>query len=312
MTRSRDGHPQPSSGPNRGSGGRNPGRRPDACSEEMRSRTAIDAQAELLVRGEAPAGGDPGLVELAALARELRGAYAHPPTATVRERQLAAIAAEARRLGVGSAVAASRGRDRIATRRPPTRRGPLAAFRLAAIGLAALGATAGLAAAGVRPPAPIDSVLERVGLGFGAEDADHGDSAPAPARDGAGAPGATPGDRGASRGQGSERRRAGERGDPPPRSAPGGQRSETGAVNSGPGQATAGEARTGGAPPQSPGRSGEHAPDGAGPPPAPPSQSPPAPPNQGSPATGKPDSPGNSPFGQEHAPDGVGGPPGQQ
>jgi hypothetical protein len=170
------------------------------------------------------------------------------------------------------------------TRIPPARRGRTHAFRLAAAGLAALLAATALAIAGVRPPAPLDNVLQQIGIG-GEEAAEPagGDSDPpargegpeAPAsgdarRDGAEQRGGGGETRGGDRSQ-SEARGA-VRGEPGAAARIAERPSATRTVNSAPGRTTADEARTGQTPPQSPGSSGDHAPEATGPPPTPGSQ----------------------------------------
>lgn len=296
MTQNGNGHHPAANGRDPRGNGRNPAGARDACGDEMRLLAGIDAEAELLVRGQAPDGADPELLELAALAREVRSAYAQPPAEAIRERQLAAIVAEADAISAGSAVAASREHGRASTRIPPARRGRTFAFRLAATGLAALVGVAGLAVAGVRPPTPIDSLLERVGVRN-----DDANRTPPASEDAP--PVETPNrgearrDRSANGGEGGGR--PASQGDRATRSQGDEQRSETGTVNSEPGRTTADDAQSGQTPPPSPGRSEEHRSDNAPPPPpAPPAE--PGSQGQGQ-ANGRPESPGNSTFGQQQA-----------
>jgi hypothetical protein len=282
----RNGHPAARNGDHRDGNGRNPWPAWSASEGEMGLFAGIDADAERLVRGEAPRDAEPELVELAALMRELRATYARPPAEGVGERQLAAIVAEAATVSAGSAVAVGRDSARAVTWQPPARRGRTHAFRLAAAGLATLLVATGLAIAGVKPPGPVDDVLERIGIGGGdaakpAGEASEGSSsgkaseapAGASARDGSGQ--ARGGDRGrdagAARDEGRSQGDAGgtSQGEPGTPARGDEHRSATGTTNSAPGRATADEARTGSAPPQSPGRSGDHAPDTTGPPAAP-------------------------------------------
>jgi len=296
--------------PGRNGDGRNRIEEAGALGGEMGFHAGTDSDAELLVRGEAPAGADPSAVEVAALARELRAACVKPPAGTVRERQLAAIVAEARAQGAGSAVAAGRDGSATATRRPPARHGRALAFRLAAIGLAGLVGTAGLAAAGVRPPAAVDHVLERIGIsGDDSDDAraPGGDAEPsAPRRDGA-AGSARPNERRGAGPRSGAARNAGDKGGRADRRSNGQGSRETGRERSQPGRDTAEEAQSGQAPPTSPGRSGEHRPEGTGPPASPGTGSQgkaPTPPGSGGSGGGSTKAPNeNAGFGQERAGD---------
>jgi len=269
-----------------------------------------DPSAELLVRGEAPAGTDPSAVEVAALARELRAACVKPPAGPARERQLAAIVAEARAQSAGSAVAAGRDGSATAARRPPARRGRALAFRLAAIGLVGLVGTAGLAAAGVRPPAAVDHVLERIGISGddrGDARAPGGDAEPSePRRDGD-AGSAPPNERRGAGARSGAARDAGGKGGRADRRSNGEGSRETGRERSQPGRDTAEEAQSGQTPPTSPGRSGEHRPEGAGPPASPGAGNqgkPPTPPGSGGNSGGSAKAPNeNAGFGQQRAGD---------
>lgn len=255
--------------------GRNPRSGWGASRKGMDVSARIDADADLLVCGEAPPDAEPEVVELAAFARELRVAYARPPAEAVGELHVAAIVAEAAAASAGSPDAASRNGARAAAWDPPARRGRRLAFRLAAAGLATLLAATGLAVAGVKPPGPLGTALERVGVGVGDEtapppDGDAGDASDAAGRGDVGAEGGEARDAGdASRGgraRGGDRAPAGaqgeSRGEHGARARGDEGRSEGGTVNSAPGEATADQARAGRRPPQSPGRSGERAPAG--------------------------------------------------
>jgi hypothetical protein len=248
--------------------GNGPNPRPTGASRRaMRLASTIDADAEMIVRGEAPPDAGPELAELADLARELRSACATPPPREVAGRHIAAIVAEAASLSKGSAVAVGRGRRRLAMRLPLANRSRARAFRLAAAGLATLLAVTGLAVAGVKPPATLDGVLERIGIGATEE------TTP-PAGGGRGAAdasarGEVP-DRVAQR---AERSRVGERtrGDrPAAQREPGAttsgdeRRSTTGNTESKPGRAIASQARGDSRTPKSPDRNGDHPPGGTG------------------------------------------------
>lgn len=235
-----------------------------ASRSEMRFLDEIDAHAERVVRGEAPQGGDPALAELATFAAELRALYDRPPSEEARERHLAAIATAAGSLE--RTAERPRGRARALSGR--RRHG--FALRVAAGGLAVLAGTAGLAAAGVRPPAPLDAAFERIGISSGGD----GEAASPAAEDALPAAKSrglerrtrpTP-DRSLDRARTRASRSKGARG----RGAE--RRSESGTVNSAPGQATADGVQGGAAPPQSPGRSDASPPQDPGPPSSPGSQ----------------------------------------
>jgi hypothetical protein len=275
----RNGYPPTRDGDEPDCNGRNPRSVWGASEEEMGLLAGIDADAEYLVRGEPPRGADPELVELAALMRELGTTYARPPAEAVGEQHLAAIVAEAAAVSAGSAVAVGRDGAQAVTRIPPARRGRTHAFRLAAAGLATLLAATGLAVAGVKPPAPVDDVLQRIGIGGeeaakpsggGSEVPSRGEASETPASNDARRDGAARTGGGGGEARGGDRSRSGARGagqGEPGAEARGDERkSATGTINSAPGRATADEARTGQTPPQSPGRSGDHAPETAGPP----------------------------------------------
>jgi len=254
--RSRPAHERP----DRSNGGGNPSDRSGASSEEMSLLTGADA--ERIVRGQPPRGDEPVLAELGAIVAELRTTYGRPPAEEVRDRHLTAIVAEAVLVDEGSAVAAGRKHAQAPTWITPARRGRAIAFRLAATALAALIGIAGLAVAGVNPPAPLNSALERIGIGSGSDG--RGET---PAAEEAAPRGRSPEDRPGRGGSGR-----GSDADKQNRSRGGERRSDTGTVNSAPGRDTADEAKGGTAPPSSPGRSDEHRPEGAGPPASPGSQ----------------------------------------
>lgn len=190
--------------------------------------------------------------ELAAFADELRTALARPLPPHVEERHLTAIVGEAKRAAAARRTATAP----AATAAPPRRRWGRRrfAFRIAPAALGALlAASAALAAVGVRP---LDSAYERVGIDLDADPPPAENAAP-DAGPGAGASDAK--GSGAGSGQGRPE-------------LPGARRSETGERNSAPGRATADEVREQGGPPTSPGRSGDHAPPGTGPPADPPAK----------------------------------------
>ncbi|HSI79411.1 MAG TPA: hypothetical protein VK919_02055 [Solirubrobacterales bacterium] len=256
------GHERPDHGHDQGLEG-NPEPLPGASSEEMSLLVRIDAEGDRIVRGLPPAGYDPELAELADFVAELRAGYGQSPAEEVRNRHLEAILAAAH-TSDGSAVAASRERARASTWITPARRGRAMAFRLAAIGLAAAIGVGGLAAAGVAPTGPVESALERIGIGSGSGD----DGANPATTDEAVPPGQDR--RGDRSGEGKARSGArGVEGRVGARGRGDERRSETGTFRSGPGRATAEEAAGGGTPPSSPGQSDAHRPDDSGPPASP-------------------------------------------
>ena len=294
MTGNGDRSRRPHGDPDRSNGDGNPTDRSGASSEEMSLLTEADA--ERIVRGQGPRNDEPVLAELGAIVAELRTTYGRPPAEEVRDRHLTAIVAEAILVDEGSAVAAGRKHAQAPTWITPARRGRAIAFRLAATALAALIGIAGLAVAGVKPPAALDSALERIGIGSGSDD--RGEM---PAAEEAAPRDRDPGDR-PGRGEAGH----GSNADPQSRSRGGERRSDTGTVNSAPGRDTADEAKSGRTPPTSPGRSEEHRPEGAGPPASPGSQSQgqsgQAPPStQGSQDRGQDHGQGGSPTGQERS-----------
>jgi hypothetical protein len=260
----RNGHMANGSGPDRN--GSNPEGGSGDSREEMHGRTEIDAHAEQVLRGEAPQGADPALVELAAFAAELRSAYVRPPSDEARERHLAAIVVEAARTE-DSPPAAAGGRG-FRLRELFTDRRPSLAVRAAAIGAVALVGTASLAVAGVKPPAPLNSAFERVGIS-----ASDGSKDRAPAND-TGVE-SDPGE--LQQGPDLDRARTNDASPSstparPGGSAPRGERGgQAGAVGSKPRKKAAGKTHEKKTPPTSPGRGSESRPESTPPaPPAPP------------------------------------------